>query len=186
MRHPARGTRCGRCSTGREAVARDGSIEFVSPGGKIHLFYDAPKHGAASAPSQAPTWTTELPIYPMSAAPWSWSGPRNTGGRGPRMPACSPSQSVSRHRRGLCHLGRRRMTSDERCGPLSAIATSSRQAHNVCATPLPRGTTASSSRSPDNRPSTWAWASAWALAWASSCCRCSTTSSPDASRHCYK
>ncbi|HEY6424148.1 MAG TPA: TlpA disulfide reductase family protein [Pseudonocardiaceae bacterium] len=72
------------CATGTGAVARGGTFEFVSPGGKTDIFYDPPAErgtvGELSGPSLTePAATVSLDRYPDQVVVlnvWgSWCGP---------------------------------------------------------------------------------------------------------------
>jgi thiol-disulfide isomerase/thioredoxin len=41
---------CGGCSSGDDAVAQDGTFEFVAPGGKTDIFYDPPDQRGRPGP----------------------------------------------------------------------------------------------------------------------------------------
>ena len=72
------------CATGRDAVARGGTFEFVSPGGKTDIFYDPPASrgtvGELAGDSLTePGTTVSLAHYPNQVVVlniWgSWCGP---------------------------------------------------------------------------------------------------------------
>ena len=92
------------CATGSDAVARGGTFEFVSPGGKIDIFYDPPASrgtvGELAGESLTPPGTTvSLAQYPDRVVVlnvWgSWCGPcRSEAGELVRVAAATAGQGV--------------------------------------------------------------------------------------------
>lgn len=77
-------TLCAGCSVGDDAVARGGTFEFVSPGGKTDIFYDPPadrgRPGPVTGPDLLdPTRTRSVSDYPGQVVVlniWGqWCGP---------------------------------------------------------------------------------------------------------------
>ena len=92
------------CATGSDAVARGGTFEFVSPGGKTDIFYDPPASrgtvGELAGESLTPPGTTvSLAQYPDQVVVlnvWgSWCGPcRSEAGELVRVAAATAGQGV--------------------------------------------------------------------------------------------
>jgi thiol-disulfide isomerase/thioredoxin len=92
------------CATGSDAVARGGTFEFVSPGGKIDIFYDPPASRGtvgelAGESLTAPGTTVSLAQYPDRVVVlnvWgSWCGPcRSEAGEVVRVAAATAGQGV--------------------------------------------------------------------------------------------
>ena len=92
------------CATGSDAVARGGTFEFVSPGGKIDIFYDPPASRGtvgelAGESLTAPGTTVSLAQYPDRVVVlnvWgSWCGPcRSEAGELVRVAAATAGQGV--------------------------------------------------------------------------------------------
>ncbi|MDQ3824788.1 MAG: TlpA family protein disulfide reductase [Actinomycetota bacterium] len=92
------------CATGRDAVARGGTFEFVSPGGKTDIFYDPPASrgtvGELAGDSLTdPGTTVSLAHYPNEVVVlnvWgSWCGPcRSEAAELVRVAGATVSQGV--------------------------------------------------------------------------------------------
>jgi len=92
------------CATGPDAVARGGTFEFVSPGGKTDIFYDPPASRGtvgelAGGSLTQPGTTVSLAQYPIQVVVlnvWgSWCGPcRSEAAELVRVAAATAGQGV--------------------------------------------------------------------------------------------